>query len=116
MVDNADRRLKAEMLATAHVAENRSGGVVVPAQAVVLAGRTHQVYVQRAPGVFEPRSVTLAHEGPGEAIVASGLAAGEKIVAGNVLLLAQQWQALAQDAAPGTPPARAEDTHKDTQP
>ena len=48
--------------------------------------------------------------------VASGLAAGEKIVAGNVLLLAQQWQALAQDAAPGTPPARAEDTHKDTQP
>ena len=83
---------------------------------VVLAGRTHQVYVQRAPGVFEPRSVTLAHEGPGEAIVASGLAAGEKIVAGNVLLLAQQWQALAQDAAPGTPPARAKDTHKDTQP
>ena len=116
VVDNADRRLKAEMLATAHVAENRSGGVVVPAQAVVLAGRTHQVYVQRAPGVFEPRSITLAHEGPGEAIVASGLAAGEKIVAGNVLLLAQQWQALAQDAAPGTPPARAEDTHKDTQP
>ena len=55
VVDNADRRLKAEMLATAHVAENRSGGVVVPAQAVVLAGRTHQVYVQRAPGVFEPR-------------------------------------------------------------
>ncbi len=98
VVDNADRRLKAEMLATAHVTENRSGGIVVPAQAVVLAGRTHQVYVQRAPGVFEPRSVTLAHEGPGEAIVASGLAAGEKIVAGNVLLLAQQWQALAQDA------------------
>ena len=48
--------------------------------------------------MFEPRSITLAHEGPGEAIVASGLAAGEKIVAGNVLLLAQQWQALAQDA------------------
>ncbi len=99
LVPNADRRLKAEMLATARVNENRSGGVVVPAEAVTLTGTTHTVYVQREAGVFEPRTVTLGHEGPRDAIIATGLAAGEKIVTQNVLLLARQFQMIAEDTA-----------------
>lgn len=99
LVPNADRRLKAEMLATARVNENRSGGVVVPAEAVTLTGATHTVYVQREAGVFEPRTVTLGHEGPRDAIVATGLSAGDKVVTQNVLLLARQFQMLAEDAA-----------------
>lgn len=99
LVPNADRRLKAEMLATARVNENRSGGVVVPAEAVTLTGTTHTVYVQREAGVFEPRTVTLGHEGPRDAIVATGLTAGDKIVTQNVLLLARQFQMIAEDTA-----------------
>jgi cobalt-zinc-cadmium efflux system membrane fusion protein len=99
LVPNADRRLKAEMLATARVNESRSGGVVVPAEAVTLTGATHTVYVQREAGVFEPRTVTLGHEGPRDAIVATGLSAGDKVVTQNVLLLARQFQMLAEDAA-----------------
>jgi cobalt-zinc-cadmium efflux system membrane fusion protein len=99
LVPNADRRLKAEMLATARVNESRSGGVVVPAEAVTLTGATHTVYMQREAGVFEPRTVTLGHEGPRDAIVATGLSAGDKVVTQNVLLLARQFQMLAEDAA-----------------
>jgi cobalt-zinc-cadmium efflux system membrane fusion protein len=99
LVPNADRRLKAEMLATARVNESRSGGVVVPAEAVTLTGATHTVYVQREAGVFEPRTVTLGHEGPRDAIVTTGLSAGDKVVTQNVLLLARQFQMLAEDAA-----------------
>lgn len=99
IVGNADRRLKAEMLATAHVKESRSGGAVVPAEAVTLRGTTHTVFVQREPGVFEPRAITLAHEGPHEVVVASGLAAGEKVVTQNALLLARQFQMAVEDAA-----------------
>lgn len=87
------------MLATARVNESRSGGVVVPAEAVTLTGATHTVYVQREAGVFEPRTVTLGHEGPRDAIVATGLSAGDKVVTQNVLLLARQFQMLAEDAA-----------------
>ena len=99
LVPNADRRLKSEMLATARISQNRSSGVVVPASAVVLGGGRHSVFVEREPGVFEPRTVTLGHEGPRDVIIASGLQAGEKIVTQNVLLLARQFHALAENAA-----------------
>lgn len=98
-VPNADRRLKAEMLATARINDNRSAGVVVPASAVMLGNSRHLVYVERDAGVFEPRTVTLGHEGPRDVVIASGLQAGEKIVTQNVLLLARQFHALAEDAA-----------------
>lgn len=98
LVPNADRRLKAEMLATAHISQNRSSGVVVPASAVVLGDNRHAVFVQREPGVFERRTITLGHEGPRDVVITSGLQAGEQVVTQNVLLLARQFQAMAQDA------------------
>jgi len=110
-VPNADRRLKAEMLATARVQAARSTGCMIPAAAVTLNGTTHTVYVQRESGVFEPRTVTLGHEGPKEVEVTQGLAAGEKVVTQNVLLLARQF-ALAQEA--GAPAAGGQDAGKDT--
>ncbi|WCM93210.1 efflux RND transporter periplasmic adaptor subunit [Acidovorax sp. NCPPB 2350] len=99
VVPNADRRLKAEMLATARVQESRANGVVVPASAIVLDGTQHVVYVRRESGVFAPRKVELAQEGPGEVIVASGLQAGEAVVSQNALLLARQFQSMADDGA-----------------
>lgn len=100
VVANADRRLKAEMLATARVTQNRSSGVVVPASAVTLDGAKHVVFVQREPGVFEPRDIKIGHEGPRDVIIASGLNADEQVVTQNVLLLARQYQMAAEDAQP----------------
>ncbi len=99
VVPNADRRLKAQMLATVHLKESRDSGTVIPAQAVTLRGATHTVFVQRAPGVFQSQPVTLGHEGPREVVVTKGLAAGDKVVTQNVLLLARQFQIAVEEAA-----------------
>jgi len=98
LVANADRRLKAEMLATARVHQTFSSGVVVPAAAITLNGTHHAVFVQTQPGVFEPRDVTLVHQGPKEVVVSKGLQAGERVVSDNALLLARQFHVAQEDS------------------
>lgn len=106
LIANPERRLKAEMLATALVRSSDSAGLRLPAEAVVLDGGQYRVWVQSAPGVLAPRTVQLAHEGPREVVVRAGLQSGESVVTRNVLLLAQQWRALAQGGAASAPEAR----------
>ena len=105
VVDNSERLLKADMLASARFERSLGAGVVVPSGAVLLDGGHHQVFVQVAPGVFEPRTVSLGYRGPREVLVTLGLEVGEKVVSGNTLLLARQM-GLAQDQA-GHLPAEA---------
>lgn len=101
-VPNANRRLKAEMLATVRIQDTRERrGVLVPAQAIALRGGKHTVFVETAPGVFEPRRVAVGHEGPRDALVTEGLSAGEKVVHQNVLLLERQFHSLSEQAAAG---------------
>ena len=76
LVANPDRKLKAEMLATARIQRTLGSGVVIPAQAVSLNGARHLVMVQVQPGAFEPREVTLGYQGPREVLVTQGLEAG----------------------------------------
>ena len=97
-VANPDRRLKAEMLASARLERHLGGGLVIPASSVVLRGTQHTVYVQSGPGVFEPREVRLSYQDSKQAVVARGLEAGDKVVSENVLLLARQF-ALSQETS-----------------
>lgn len=99
LVANAARLLKAEMLATAHVQRRLSDGVSVPASAVLLRGDKHWVFVSPKPGVFEAREVALGTAGAQQVIVRSGLAAGERVVVDNALLLDRQLR-IAQAGAP----------------
>lgn len=89
LLDNSDRRLKAEMLATALVEEPHARGVLIPASAVMLEDGKHVVCIQVAPGTFERRVVTIGHTSTTEALVTSGLQAGDQVVAQNALLLAR---------------------------
>lgn len=98
IVDNRDRLLKAEMLATVRIERQLGAGVLVPASAVLLSGVKHSVFVQTLPGLFEPREVELGYQGPREVVVSRGLEVGEQVVSNNVLLLARQFR-LAQDEA-----------------
>lgn len=116
-VVNPDRRLKAEMLASARLERHLGGGLVIPASAVVLRGTQHTVYVQQAPGVFEPREVRLSYQDSKQAVVARGLEAGDRVVSENVLLLNRQF-ALSQETSEGkeVPAAEGKDAKdaKDT--
>ena len=102
LVENPDRVLRAEMLATARFERSLGAGVLVPAQAVALRGTHHSVFVQSAPGVFEPREVKLGYQGPTQAVVSHGLEVGELVVSENMLLLARQFK-LAQEEGPAPP-------------
>lgn len=99
-VANPQRLLKAEMLATAVFERRFERGLVVPASAVLLQGSQHRVFVQPAPGQFEPRKVELSYEGSREVVVSSGLQAGEQVVTDNVLLLARQFRLADDEAKP----------------
>ena len=113
-VANPERRLKAEMLATARLERHLGGGLVIPSSAVVLRGVQHTVYVQAAPGVFEPREVRLTYQDSKQAVVERGLEAGDKVVSENVLLLSRQF-ALSQETSESKelPPAAASRDGKD---
>lgn len=101
-VDNPDRVLRAEMLANARFERTPGAGVRIPASAVLLRGTGHAVFVQSAPGVFEPRDVRLSLQTSQYALVSAGLEVGDRVVTDNLLLLARQFR-LAQDE--GTPAA-----------
>lgn len=59
LIANPQRKLKAEMLATARVERSVGEGVIVPAAAVLLQGGKQAVFVQVDSGVFEPRTVEI---------------------------------------------------------
>ena len=99
-VPNANRVLRAEMLATARFERSLGSGVMLPAQAVRLAGSTHSVFVQTAPGAFEPREVKLGWQGPQQVLVSSGLEVGEQVVSGNMLLLARMYRLAIEESKP----------------
>ena len=98
LVSNTDRKLKAEMLATARIERTVGAGVIVPAAAVLLSGARHLVFVQTEPGVFESREVTLSYQGPKEIAISRGLEVGEQVVGDNTLLLARQFRIARDDA------------------
>ena len=54
--------------------------VAVPATAVFLRGSQHYVFVQSAPGVFEPRDVNVFHEGAKTVLLDQGLKEGETLL------------------------------------
>lgn len=105
LIANPDRKLKAEMLATARVERTPGAGVVVPSSAVLLRDTRQSVFVQVRPGAYEPRDIAIGWQGPKEVLVSRGLEAGEQVVSGNTLLLARQY-ALLRDAV-GNEPAAA---------
>lgn len=98
LVDNRQRLLKNEMLAKVRYERSVGAGVQVPATAVFLRGDQHYVFVQTAHGVFAPRDVVVAHEGPERVILREGLKPGEQVVTQNGLLLARELR-IAQEAA-----------------
>jgi multidrug efflux pump subunit AcrA (membrane-fusion protein) len=80
-VDDADTRLKPGMSAAVRVAVDRLTNVlVVPAEAVTLVDGRPTAY-RLAGSQFEPVVVELARRGREQVVVASGLAAGDRLAA-----------------------------------
>jgi len=90
-VDNAEGLLKPEMYArVAILADAKEELPRVPIGALLVDGVKNYVFVERDPGVFEKREVTLAVQTRNHAWVWTGLKAGEKVVSVGALLLSAE--------------------------
>ena len=80
LVDNRDRQLKPQMYGHVTFPVEGAQFIHVPRQALTLSGGRTVVYVERAPGRFEPRVIHVEEE-PGDTVrVVDGLTIGERIV------------------------------------
>jgi len=80
-VNNADGGLKLEMTAAARIpTEKRAQALLISASALLYEEGRRLVFVEREPGVFERRSITIGARQDDQIRVTSGLQVGEKVV------------------------------------
>lgn len=86
--DNPGLALKPDMFANVDIqADKQVDALAIPSEAIVRTGTHEQVFVQTAPGRFEPRDVTAGVSANGQTQIVSGLKAGEVVVTSSQFLL-----------------------------
>jgi cobalt-zinc-cadmium efflux system membrane fusion protein len=84
---NPQGRFRPEMFATLHHSDGPRTMPVVPAGAVVQEYGRNTVFVERAPGQYERREVTLGGPAGDRLPVLAGLRAGDRVVVDGAMLL-----------------------------
>jgi cobalt-zinc-cadmium efflux system membrane fusion protein len=87
IVENPDKRLRAETYVNADMVPTTAAGVDLPTKALFLKDNQHYLYVETASGQFERRAVSLGQENNGRSVVVNGLSAGQRVVTEGSLLL-----------------------------
>lgn len=87
VVVNPGQRLKPGMFAEVALSLESAAGVRIPDEAVMDTGERRIVFVQTAPGRFEPRTVVEALRSGGVALIVAGLSDGETVAAAANFLL-----------------------------
>jgi Cu(I)/Ag(I) efflux system membrane fusion protein len=79
--DNPEGLLKPDMFANVAIdASVLPDALVIPSEAIVRSGSREQVFVQRAPGKFEPHDVNIGVSSEGLTEIKSGIEAGDEVV------------------------------------
>jgi Cu(I)/Ag(I) efflux system membrane fusion protein len=86
-VQNPGLVLKPDMFVNVEIVASSRARLVIPRSAVLDSGTRQIVYVEKEPGVFELRNVTLGARGENDVEVLSGIKKGERVVtSGNFLI------------------------------
>ncbi len=84
---NTRLALKPGMFVNVELEASRVSGIVVPDSAVIDSGTRQIVFVETAPGHFDPREVQVGARADGKALLRAGVKEGERVaVAANFLL------------------------------
>ncbi|MBI0538433.1 efflux RND transporter periplasmic adaptor subunit [Roseomonas sp. KE2513] len=88
-IPNPDQLLKPDMYATVEIAAalGSTSVVTVPDSAVLDTGTRQAILVERAPGRYEPRTVSVGRRADGQVEIRQGLNAGERVVVGANFLI-----------------------------
>jgi cobalt-zinc-cadmium efflux system membrane fusion protein len=84
---NLEGRLKPGMFATVTFSSKAAPELVVPTRALVLLGNDTVVFAEVSPWTFERRTIEVAEQQGGLAVVSRGLSAGNRVVDKNAVLL-----------------------------
>ena len=98
---NPDGALRPGLYGTAEFAALPRKTLTVPRDAVVDTGDRQHVFVETAPGRYEPRTVTLGQRLPDRIEIRSGLQAGDRVVAAGVFLVDSESRLRASGAGDG---------------
>jgi Cu(I)/Ag(I) efflux system membrane fusion protein len=86
--ENPDGLLRPNSFASVRIFEPDPRPVLqIPAAAVIRSGRGERVIVETGSGRFAPRAVSVAYVSDGQAVIASGLAAGESVVVSGQFMI-----------------------------
>jgi membrane fusion protein, copper/silver efflux system len=84
---NPGLMLKPEMFANVEIMVSSGLKLVIPREAVIDSGTRQIVYVEKKPGLFEMRDVTLGQRGEDYVEILKGIKRGERVVSsGNFLI------------------------------
>lgn len=87
-LDNQAGKLKPAMFASVTLpTANHTEVLTVPVSSVIDSGKRTIVIVERAPGLFAPRTVTVGQRGDEYVEIRAGLAAGEQVVTSALFLI-----------------------------
>ena len=89
-VPNPDGALKPDMYVNVEFQIPFGEQLVVPQEAVIMAGKTNLVFLDRGDGRLQPQKITLGRKGAEEYVVLDGLQEGDRVVtSGNFLVAAE---------------------------
>ncbi len=89
---NPGTKLKPDMFVNAVIRQPLGDGIAVPVTAVMDTGKRQLVWVEKAPGSFEPREVALGARIKERVQILSGLAPGDKVVTSGGYLIDSESQ------------------------
>jgi Cu(I)/Ag(I) efflux system membrane fusion protein len=92
VLENPERRIKNKSFAAGIVELDAPEVLAIPRSAVLWPGAQPRVYVERAPGAYEQRSVKLGRAGDALWEVLDGLKEGERVVQSGSMLIDGQAQ------------------------
>jgi cobalt-zinc-cadmium efflux system membrane fusion protein len=86
-MDNREGRFRPEMYGSIHHVESTAPITVIPYAAVVQDGNRAVVFVERTPGQFQERTVSIGKRAGDVVRIVSGVKPGEAVVVDGVMLL-----------------------------
>ena len=85
--NNAGYALRPGMFVDIELPVGGAAGLTVPQDAVIDSGEGQRVFVERSPGVFEPRTVQIGWRSGDRVEIVHGLAEGERVVVEGTFLV-----------------------------
>jgi RND family efflux transporter MFP subunit len=98
--NNPGFRLRPDMFVDVELPVGGGAGLTVPQDAVIDSGDQQRVFVERSPGVFEPRTVQIGWRSGDRVAIVHGLAEGERVVVEGTFLVDSETRLRSPAPAP----------------